>query len=374
MVKIGTNVLTRGSGEMALERTHRLIEEMAQMRRRSIQVIVVSSGAISMGMDRLDFKKRPTYLPDKQACAAVGQIRLMSVYEQEFQRFGIATAQILLTEDDFANRVTYLNLRNTLGRLLDRGVIPIVNENDSVSTSEIETGPEEGGRRSIFGDNDRLSALVTSKLGADLLVLLSDVDGLYPPDPEAGTSPDSLRSPLSVVREITAEIEAMAEGGNTRGRGGMQSKLQSIKVALEGGGVAIIANGTTERVLERILQGETLGTIFLPKRRIASRKRWIAYASASSGKVVVNAGARDALMKRGASLLFAGVVRVESDFKRGDVVRIVDEAQVEFARGIVNYSARDSLPLLGKRSAEIGEISGKNYEELVTRDNIVLRE
>jgi glutamate 5-kinase len=348
---------------------------MAQLQQRKLQIIVVSSGAISMGMDRLKFKKRPTYLPDKQACAAVGQIRLMSVYEQEFQRFGIATAQILLTEDDFANRVTYLNLRNTLGRLLDKGVIPIVNENDTVSTSEIETAPEEGGgRRSIFGDNDRLSALVTSKLGADLLVLLSDVDGLYPPQSAAALASSSPRSPLSVVREITAGIEAMAEGGNTRGRGGMQSKLQSIKVALESGGLAVIANGTAERVLQRILEGEEVGTIFLPKRRIGSKKRWIAYASAPAGKVVVNSGARDAVMEREASLLFAGVVRVESDFKRGDVVRVVDEAQVEFARGIVNYSAQDSLPLLGKRSTEIGEISGKNYEELITRDNIVLTE
>jgi glutamate 5-kinase len=347
---------------------------MAKLRQKDHQIIVVSSGAISMGMDRLNFKKRPTYLPDKQACAAVGQIRLMSVYEREFQRFGIATAQILLTEDDFANRVTYLNLRNTLGRLLDRGVIPIVNENDTVSTSELETGPEERGGRSIFGDNDRLSALVTSKLGADLLVLLSDVDGLYPSHTGASKTPGSSRSPLSVVREVTPEIEAMAEGGSARGRGGMQSKLQSIKVALESGGAAVIANGTVDNVLQRILQGETIGTIFLPKRRITSRKRWIAYASSPAGEVVVNSGARDAVTGRGASLLFAGVVRLESDFKRGDVVRILDEAQVEFARGIVNYSARDALPLLGKRSTEIGEISGKNYEELITRDNIVLTE
>ena len=154
----------------------------------------------------------------------------------------------------------------------------------------------------------------------------------------------------------------------------MQSKLQSIKVALESGGAAVIANGTVDNVLQRILQGETIGTIFLPKRKITSRKRWIAYASSPAGEVVVNNGARDAMTERGASLLFAGVVRLESDFKRGDVVRILDEAQVEFARGIVNYSARDALPLLGKRSAEIGEISGKNYEELITRDNIVLTE
>jgi glutamate 5-kinase len=389
VVKVGTNVLTRDTGEMSLGRIHTLIEEIVDVHRRGLQVILVSSGAISMGMDRLGLKKKPGFLPEKQACAAVGQIRLMSVYEQAFERFGIAIAQVLLTEEDFTNRVRYLNLRNTMSRCLEYKVIPIVNENDTVSTSEIEVLAEDGSftRKAIFGDNDRLSALVMSKLGADLLVLLSDVDGLYPIAADAddtevhstlsrcsspGASP--ALEPLALVREITPEIEAMAREGNRRGRGGMLSKLQSIKVALEGGGIAVIASGTKSEILPRILAGENVGTLFLPKRRIASRKRWIAYATAPAGKVVVNGGAKEALVKRRSSLLFAGVVAIEADFKRGAVVSITDEEDVEFARGIANYSARDASPLVGKRSSEIAEISGKDYEEFITRDNIVVLE
>jgi glutamate 5-kinase len=233
--------------------------------------------------------------------------------------------------------------------------------------------------KGIFGDNDRLSALVMSKLGADLLVLLSDVDGLYPWSPSADEARSALSSeaepplrPIPLVREITPEIEAMCRAGNARGRGGMISKLRSIKVALEGGGLAVIANGAMAGTLQRLLDGEELGTLFLPRRKVASRKRWIAYASAPAGKVFVNAGARDALVERRSSLLFAGVVRLESEFKRGDVVLIVDEAGNEFARGIVNYAAGDAMPLIGKRSAEIAEVAGQDYEELIHRDNIAL--
>lgn len=391
VVKVGTNVLARETGEMAVDRVESIVADVARLHQKGLQVILVTSGAISMGMDRLGLQRKPEFLPDKQACAAVGQVRLMACYEQAFQRHGITVAQILLTEDDFANRVRYLNLRNTLARLLEHRAIPIINENDTVSTSEIEV-PREGSpsasvRRSIFGDNDRLSALVMAKLGADLLIFLSDVDGLYPPLPEAAADPAAAgagtlknsagsggppRTPLSVVEEITPEVEAMAKGGSSRGRGGMLSKLRSIKVALESGGLAVIANGQTERIVERVVAGEELGTIFLPRRKIPSRKRWIAHASAPAGVVVINAGARAALVERQSSLLFAGVVAVESEFKRGDVVTIVDESRAEIARGIVNYSAHDARPLLGKRSSEIAATQGKDYEELITRDNIVV--
>lgn len=372
VVKVGTNVLTNDAGQMAVDRIHALIDDIAGVCRRGQQVIVVTSGAISMGMDGLGWREKPEFLPDKQACAAVGQVRLMSMYEQSFARHGLKVAQILLTEDDFASRLRYLNLRNTLARLLEHGIVPVINENDTVSTSEIES-TVEGGRKAIFGDNDRLSALVMSKLGADLLILLSDIDGLYPYKPgDAGLATPA--TPLAMVEEITAEVEAMARGGNTRGRGGMLSKLQSIRVALESGGYAVIANGMTPQVIERIVAGEPLGTVFLPRRRIPSRKRWIAHATAPTGRVVINEGARQALVERRSSLLFAGVVAVESDFRRGDVVAIVDEARKEVARGIVNYSARDAAPLLGKRSSEIAAIAGEDYEELITRDNIVVTE
>jgi len=380
VVKVGTNVLCRDTGEMALGRIHGIIEDIIDLHRKGLQVIVVSSGAISMGMDRLGLKKKPAYLPDKQACAAVGQIRLMSVYEQAFHRFGIATAQILLVEEDFANRVRYLNLRNTMSRLLEQGVIPIVNENDTVSTNEIETTAEGGAaEKRIFGDNDRLSALVMSKLGADILVILSDVDGLYdpgasgaPPPWKPGAGASGRAEPIDCVHEITPEIEALAREGSDRGRGGMLSKLRSIKVALDGGGVAVIANGAQAGVLQRVLAGERVGTLFLPRRRVSSRKRWLAHATAPGGSVHVNAGAREALVDRRSSLLFAGVTRIEGDFKRGDVVRILGEDGLEIARGIVNYAAPDAAPLLGKRTAEIAEAAGKDYEEFITRDNIVV--
>ena len=376
IVKVGTNVLTRDEGEMAIERIHALVGDLSALHRRGLQIIVVTSGAISMGMNRLGLKKKPVFLPAKQACAAVGQVRLMSVYEEAFGHHGITVAQILLTEDDFASRVRYLNLRNTIARLLEHKAVPIINENDTVSTSEIETS-SEAGRKSIFGDNDRLSALVMAKLGADLLLLLSDVDGLYPLRPgatELGPVDSRPAEPLRTVDEITPEVEAMARGGNSRGRGGMLSKLRSIKVALEGGGYAVIANGATPGILERILDGEEVGTIFLPTRKVPSRKRWIAHASAPTGCVIVNAGAREALVIRQSSLLFAGVVAIQSDFKRGDVITIADENHCEFARGIVNYSSRDALPLVGKRSSEIAAIAGDDYEELITRDNIVVTE
>ena len=374
VVKVGTNVLTTEGGEMALDRIQRLADDIAALRRRQLRVILVTSGAISMGMDRLGFKKRPSELPDKQACAAVGQVRLMSVYEQAFLRHGISAAQILLTEEDFSSRVRYLNLRNTLSRLLEHQVVPIINENDTVSTSEIETGPgDPGGRRTIFGDNDRLSALVTSKLDADLLVILSDVGGLYELAPGASPGGDGSRL-VPVVEAVTPEIEAMAQGGSLRGRGGMASKLQSIRVALESGGLAVIASGLEPDILPRLLAGEELGTVFLPGKRVASRKRWIAYASATAGRVVVNAGARDALLGRRSSLLFAGVLAVEGSFQRGDVVAIVDESRREIARGIANVAAADALPLLGRRSSEIAAIAGKDYAELIHRDNIVILE
>jgi glutamate 5-kinase len=376
VVKVGTNVLSRESGEMALGRIHAIIEELVDLKRRGLKVILVTSGAISMGMHRLGLEERPTFLRDKQACAAVGQIRLMAVYLQAFESFDIPTAQILLTEDDFANRKRYLNLRNTMSRLLELGVLPIINENDSVSTSEIEEPLPRGGvRQPVFGDNDMLSALVVSKLGADLLLLLSDVEGLYPLGPPAAEADSGEpAAPLGIVREITSEVKAMAGKGNARGRGGMASKLQAIQIAVQSGALAVIASGSKQGTIHRVLAGEEVGTLFLPRRRLQSRKRWIAFASAPEGRILVNAGAREALLKRRSSLLFAGVIGIEADFERGDVVSIVGEDGKEFARGISNYAAELARPLAGKRSEEIPALAGRNFEELITRDNIVVME
>ncbi len=366
VVKVGTNVLSRPDGDMALGRIHGLIENLADLRRRGIKVILVSSGAISMGMNRLEFDKRPTSLQDKQACAAIGQIQLMAVYQQGFDRYQLPTAQLLLTEDDFASRTRYLNLRNTMFRLLEMGVLPIVNENDSISTSEIE---EPGtGKGAVFGDNDELSALVASKLDADLLLLLTDVNGLYASSPDPGNG----EKPLSIVREITSEITAMAEDSrDERSRGGMGSKLQAITIAVQSGIPAIIVNGLTADVVRDALAGEDVGTLFLPGKRLKSRKHWIAYASSTTGLAEINPGAREALAERGSSLLFTGTVRIEGDFKRGDVISIIDDDGQEFARGISNYDSRQAEALLGK---ELDEIADADFPEFITRDNIALKE
>lgn len=375
VVKVGTNVVTRPNGEIALGRIHSIMEDLVDLHRAGLKVILVTSGAISMGMHRLELSERPEYLRDKQACAAVGQIRLMTIYQQAFGSFNIATGQILLTEDDFSSRPRYLNLRNTMSRLLELRVLPIVNENDSISTSEIEEPlPEESGRFPVFGDNDVLSALVASKLGADLLLLLTDVDGLYPVGaPSVRGNEESRRvRPLSVVKEITSAIEEMAGEGSPRGRGGMATKLQAIKIAVRSGTPAVIANGVVPHNVRRVLAGEDVGTLFLPQRRLTSRKRWIAFASAPSGRVQVNTGAQEALSRRRSSLLFAGVTAVEGDFRRGDVLSITNDEGKEFARGIANFDAESARPLLGKRSAEIATLAGHNFAEFITRDNIVV--
>ncbi len=368
VIKIGTNVLTRASGEMAIGHAHSLIEEIADLRREGRQVIVVSSGAISLGMHRLGLDARPDNLPTLQACAAIGQIRLMAVYEHAFRHFGLHSAQVLLTEEDFSDRERYLNLRNTLERLLEHGVIPIVNENDTVSTSEIEPHVEEGARRRVFGDNDRLSALVMSKLEAGLLILLSDVGGLYP-EYASGRQPTE---PLSVVEELTSEITAMAETTTGRGRGGMMSKLRSIEVALEAGGMAVIASGTEPGILSRILAGESVGTLFLPRERKASRKRWLAHATNARGRVRLNAGAVSALRSGKSSLLFAGVTAVDGEFQKGDVVALLSETGEEIGRGRVNYGSGTAASLVGRRSDEIAAKTGERPAEFIHRDNIVV--
>jgi glutamate 5-kinase len=370
VVKLGTNVLSRESGELSLGRIHALIEEVVDLVRAGRQVIIVTSGAISLGMERLDFPERPQLLADKQACAAVGQIRLMTVYQEAFDRYGIAAAQVLLTEDDFSDREKYLSLRNTLGRLIGLGVVPIVNENDTVSTSEIESyvgRPGAPDHIPVFGDNDTLSALVAAKLDSDVLVLLTDVDGLYSAPPD---EPGAVRIP--VVEEVTPEIEAAAAGKSSRGRGGMRTKLRAAKVAARSGVIVVVARGGEPSVLSRVLRGEEIGTVFLPQEGLSGKKRWLAFATSVKGRVRVNAGAREALVRRGASLLFAGVTVLEEDFVKGDVVSIADEAGEEFARGIVNYSRAEAEPLIGKRSAEIRDRLLPGNGELITRDNIAI--
>ncbi len=368
VLKVGTNVIMRDDGSVALGRIYSLIESVANLRKAGKEVMLVSSGAVGLGAQRLLLNFKPKTLNLKQACAAIGQSRLMAIYEQGFEKLGLVTAQVLLTEDDFSNRRRYLNLRSTLSKLIELGVVPIINENDTVSTLELET-MESGGRKPIFGDNDKLSALVMSKVDADLLVILSDVDGLYNANPNRVASAQL----IPTVTEITPEIEQYAEGGGARGRGGMKTKLEAARIAVNSGGIALIASGRTPGVLERIFAGEEIGTVFLPAKTLSSKKRWIAYASLVSGTLRVNEGAQRAILEQKASLLFAGVTSLEGEFDRQDVVSICGPDGVELARGITNYSSEEAAQLIGLHSDQIKNIvKSKNYDALITRDNIVL--
>lgn len=259
VVKLGTNVIMRPDGKVALGLLCGLVEQIAALRTHGLEVLVVSSGAVGLGMERLGLRERPTVVAQVQACAAIGQSRLMALYDDAFDRLGCPIAQVLLTEDDFRDSTRHTNLRATLDALLTLGVIPIVNENDTVSTMELDRPTESRQRERIFGDNDKLSALLLKHIGADLLVLLSDVDGLYdrnPTDPEAKV--------IEKVEVIDESVLALAEDSNGRGRGGMISKLESARIVLHTGKQVIIANGRTPQVLERIVAGEAIGTHFAP--------------------------------------------------------------------------------------------------------------
>lgn len=339
VVKVGSNVVIRADGSPALSRLFALMEALCAARRQVREVLLVSSGAVGLGVQALGLERRPAELDLRQACAAVGQGRLMALYQEGFSRLGVEAAQVLLTEEDFADRRRYLNLRATLERLLALGAIPVINENDTVSTMELETpDPGRPWARPVFGDNDKLSALVASKMDADLLLILSDVEGLFTANPQA--DPDARLIPE--VAAITPEIEALASGKGSRGRGGMATKLAAARIATAGGAWTIIAGGAVPGALERILAGEPVGTRFQPGPRLRGKRRWIAFASSPRGRITVNAGALSAIRDREASLLTAGVVSMEGAFAAEDVVSLVDEAGHEFARGIARISAAEA--------------------------------
>jgi glutamate 5-kinase len=372
VIKLGTAVLIREEGGIAEERFASFVEAVAKLKSDGREVLLVSSGAVGLGFKQLGLPRRPEPLPLKQACAAVGQGRLMALYSQAFDRLGVETAQVLLTEEDFSNRRRYLNLRSTITRLLELNVVPIINENDTVSTAELEALDQGSFVKINFGDNDKLSALVASKIEADLLVMLTDVDGLYTANPN-GSSEARL---VPVVEEITPEIEALVDEGRAAsgprlGRGGMRTKIEAARIATRTGCAAVIAGGKLPSVIDRVFAGEDIGTLFLPKAGLRGRRRWIAFAATIKAAVVVNEGARRALVERKASLLAAGVVEVRGGFKRGDVVSVLDEREREFARGIVNYSSAEARKISGLRSDKIDElVENRNYDALITRDNL----
>lgn len=327
----------------------------------------MTSGAVGLGKKKLGITSTEATAM-KQACAAIGQSKLMSIYESAFDQYNLAVAQILLTEDDFSQRKKYLSLRTTLNKLLELNVIPIINQNDTVSTIELDEIYSE--MQICFSDNDKLSALVASELDADLLVILSDVDGLFDSNPK--TNPDAKIIPI--VKNLTTEIIACGEAASVGGRGGMKTKLEAARLVTRSGGTVIVANGKIPSVISQIFSGKEIGTIFLPKEEMLSgKKRWIGYATNVLGKIVVNYGAKKAILEKETSLLPIGIVDVINEFKKGEVVSIIDENENEIARGIVNYNSEDCKKIAGSHSDEITKILGyKNYDEIINRDNITI--
>lgn len=367
VIKLGTNILRNSDGNVSLPRIFSFIEDISALVKSGKEVIVITSGAVGLGKKRLGLDSTEgTAL--KQACAAIGQGKLMSIYEDGFDTYGLVAAQILLTEDDFGIRTRYLSLRTTLNKLLELGAVPVINQNDTVSTIEIAQGYEN--MQVCFSDNDKLSALVSSELDADLLIILSDIDGLFDCNPKE--NPDA--KIIHEVDEVTDEIMALAQGVSSGGRGGMATKLEAARIVTRFGGKMLIANGTIPYILSKIFNGEDYGTMFLPqKSSLSDKKRWIGYATNIIGKIIVNNGAKKALIEEEKSLLPIGILKVINNFNKGDVVSILDENNKEFARGIVNYNSDSCKKVIGRHSDNILEILGfKNYDAIITRDNITI--
>jgi glutamate 5-kinase len=373
VIKLGTNVVA-GTSTDASAYLKPLVRSIARLKESGRQVVLVSSGAVGLGAAKLGLHQ--TRLRDvvtRQTCAAVGQSLLMQTYERLFSRHGIKIAQVLLTREDFTDRRRYLNLRHTTEKLLKLGVLPIVNENDVVSTAELEYVVE--GSQSIFSDNDRLSALVMSKLEAEALVILTNVDGLLSRSPTERIPDSDTSEIIRLVTAITPRLKALAQGRSVGGRGGMLTKLEAAEIAMRAGGLVVIANGTKPHTLDRIFAGEQIGTAFVSDSRLQGKRRWIGYAASVRGQLVVNAGARDAIMKGKASLLASGVVRVEDDFDAMQVINIVDSQGELFARGISNYGSQEAKELIDSRVAASAEKrDGAKGRVMVTRNNIVLLE
>ncbi len=360
VIKIGSSLLTNDGQGLAVDAIDAWVEQMAALRSKGIEVLLVSSGAVAEGMTRLGWKTRPHALHNLQAAAAVGQMGLVQAYESRFQKYGMHTAQILLTHEDLADRQRYLNARSTMRTLLQLGVIPVVNENDTVTTEEIR-----------FGDNDTLAALVANLVEADLLVFLTDQDGMYEDDPRR--SPDARQIEEADADDVSLEQMAAATGG-ALGRGGMLTKVRAARRAARSGTLTLIAPGRKPGILTRIAEDEPLGTRLKPSRvPLAARKQWLAGQLQVRGRLTLDAGATKVLRGAGSSLLPVGVVRVEGEFRRGEVVACISPEGEEIARGLVNYSAVDARQIIGQPSGRIEELLGYVDEpELIHRDNLAL--
>jgi glutamate 5-kinase len=356
IVKAGTRLL------IDRESIAKLVDGIALLRKSGRRVLLVTSGAVGMGMELAGLEKRPRELAQKQALAAMGQARLMSIYAEEAARHGFQVAQLLLTASDLRNRGRYLNVMNCINALWERDVLPIVNENDSVSVAELK-----------FGDNDTLAGMLTSLTGAQMTVLLTTVDGL-----RGRNSDGSLGDRIPNVAKITDKIRALAGGTDDSdlSTGGMASKLRAAGLSTASGAWLWIADGRYDDIMKKIINAEDTGTLFLPeKHKVPGRKRWFGFFSKISGEITVDSGAQAAVSVKGGSLLPSGVVRVDGDFKRGDTVDVCGADGRPFARGLVNFDSSDCRKIMGKHTAELPEVLGSAAEaELIHRDNLILLE
>jgi glutamate 5-kinase len=371
VIKLGTQVVLEADGQLARKRLTQLINHCAVAWQLDKEILLVSSGAVGLGDKSLKIsqsKKKSLNLVEKQACASVGQNLLMDIYRELFSAHGITTAQILVTASDFSDRRRYLILRQTLEKLLSMRVIPIINENDAISTMELK----EGTYSSSFGDNDKLSALVAGKLDADLLVILTNVEGIFSADPE--------RNPEATLISEIDSFEQLASidsnGTSPQGRGGMSAKIEALRIAFISGVHTMIRSGNNPDTLLWMTNAEVSpegGTLVKPGVSLPKRRSWIGLASSTFGRVVVNSGAVDALVERNASLLPSGVVGVEGSFQAGQVISIEDEQGHNVGRGISRFPSRDVLKILGLKSAQISNVLGKDARtEVIHRDNLVV--
>jgi glutamate 5-kinase len=361
IVKVGTRVLTSAAGTLNQERVAALSEELHQVMNAGRKVALVTSGAVGAGMGQLKLNKRPSNLAQLQAVAAVGQSHLIECYDRGLRAHGRHAAQLLLTAEDLDDRTRYLNVRNTILALFEFGAVPIVNENDTVSVDELMT---------TFGDNDRLAAMLTNLVRAPLLVLLSDVDGLYDGDPR---EPGSKLIP--VVSRLDDSIFGLARDSLTGlSKGGMASKLNAARIATTSGENVIIANGRSPGNLAKIVAGESVGTLFLAQgQTLPAFKRWIGFTVQPRGILVLDAGAREAVERKGRSLLAIGIASASGAFKKGDVVSVQDATGYEFARGLSNYAIDDLLKIKGLKTEQIAGVLGRcPYNEVIHRDNMAL--
>lgn len=360
VVKVGTSTLTHSTGQLNLPRIQKLVDELAALGNQGKEMILVTSGAVGAGMEMLGLTEKPKTIPEKQAAAAVGQGILMHTYEKFFSEHGQIVAQVLLTREDSVKRTRYTNSRNTLLTLLKMGVIPIINENDAVAIEELK-----------IGDNDTLSAMVASIVDADVLIILSDVEGVYTDNPQ--TNPDAKL--IGEIADITPEMEALAGGpGTQRGTGGMYTKIQAGKIAVNSGVAMVIASGLRDGVVGDVLGGAQVGTIFLSKEnRLQVRKRWLAFGARTHGVITIDKGCEKAILSGGSSLLATGITAVTGNFEHGNTISVVTLEGREIARGIANYNGEDARKIMGVHTNELIKILGsKPYDEVIHRDNMVL--